>query len=69
MAEISRLIKLLKETNARVEWEDKWLYYDEDYGIWVVLQRPYGARKNITLYEGESLAEAIEVLGGRHGRL
>lgn len=64
MGEISRLIKLLKVTNARVELDDKWLYYDEDVDRWIVLSRPPYTKKNRLLYSGESLVSAIEILGG-----
>jgi len=53
----------LKQENARLSCEPNWLYWD-DAGYWVVLSRPFGARKNQTLYQGESLERALQALKG-----
>ena len=51
---------LLKRTNARISYEDKWLiwYCNE----WEVLQRPYGKKANRSLYSGNSFEIALEIL-------
>lgn len=65
MGEVSRIIKLLKTTNARLEYDDKWLYFDEDDDTWIVLQRPPYAKKNRCLYQGDNLALALEAMGAK----
>ena len=51
----------LKSENARIDYEDKWMVWDE--GEWLVLQRLFGTRKNIVLYKGNSETDAIGALG------
>jgi len=54
------LITLLKEHNTRVSMDDKWLvWFGEE---WVVMWHKYGAKRNITLYAGDSLKTAINTL-------
>ena len=57
------LIDFLKNNNARVTYGDKWLVGHEP-NTWRVYQHPYGARKTITLYDGDNLFEAVSILQG-----
>lgn len=53
---------LLKEGNARLSIEDKWLVWWNDE--WLVLQRPPYKKANRCLYSGENLDIALETLKG-----
>ena len=55
------IVELLQSIpNTRLVHEDKWLYWNEEE--WVVLQRPYGAKKNKSLGRTESEAFAVACL-------
>ena len=57
------LIKqLLEETNARISIDNKWLYWDDAFQEWVVLERRPYAKKNDTLYRGTGLSIAIDII-------
>lgn len=63
------LAQFLKKYRARLEIGDKWLYWQ--VGIpestfidaWVVRQHKYRAKGSTVLYCGQSLIEALRVLG------
>lgn len=59
---MTTISNFLKSENARLVYEDKWMVWDEFLHEWLVLQRKYGARRNITLYRGASLTNAVEKL-------
>ena len=59
------LIEYLKQSNARVSLFDIWLVWWGDE--WVVLEREYGARKNTTLYRGDSIEDAVEAMRQSEG--
>lgn len=56
----SYLIDFLKEENARISYEDKWLVWYA--GAWRVLQKPPYKKSNRCLYLGDNLGEALEAL-------
>ena len=56
------LEKLLKETDAQVSLDSKWMYFSEDTDEWIVLQREPYARKNTTLYRGINLDDALNIM-------
>ncbi|MDZ4246789.1 MAG: hypothetical protein U1D67_06705 [Dehalococcoidia bacterium] len=57
------LEELLKTTNSRVSVDgDKWMYFNEVTGEWIVLERRAYAKKNKYLYIGTNLNEAIGAL-------
>lgn len=60
---MSTIRKLLKTVlNSRLSVDDKWLVWWE--GEWLVLQRPYAAKKNRVLYRGLSQDKALAALKG-----
>ena len=56
------IITFLKETNARLSMDDKWLVWS--YNEWLVLQRPPHKKANRCLYSGHNLEIALEALKG-----
>ncbi len=53
---------ILQTTNARISIDGRWLVFWQ--GEWTVFEHKYGAKKNITLYRGDSLNEATTALVG-----
>ena len=58
------IIKALKTENIRISCVRRWLFWHDSFQEWIVLERKFGARKNITLYAGESLEKALDALVG-----
>ncbi len=58
------LEKFLKDNNARLSYEDKWLVWADAWCLWQVYQQQYGQRVK-RIYEGESLDEALSKLEGK----
>ena len=57
---MEELIRLLKETNARISFNEKWLvHYEEEFHV---LERKYYHRHNTVHYRGESFDEALKAL-------
>ncbi len=57
---MEELIRLLKETNARITLNGKWLvHFQEEFHV---LERKYHARHNTVHYRGESFDEALKAL-------
>lgn len=52
----------VKRTNARVDFDSRWLYWEEIANEWVVLDRPHYAKKNRTVYHGTNLDNALQAL-------
>lgn len=49
-----------KETfSRRLSARGCWMYWDDDVSEWVVVCRPYMARKNKVLYQGVELSAAL----------
>ena len=59
---MENVIRLLKETNARISVFNKWLVWIT--GKWYVYGRLPYAHDNIIYYRGESFDEALKVLEG-----
>ena len=53
----------LKENNARLSYEDKWLVWADAWCKWQVYQQLYGKRVR-SIYEGDNIEEALQVLKG-----
>lgn len=53
----------MRQIGARLTYGSAWLVYD-GMGEWAVYDRPYGSRKNRTLYVGGSLTTALHELLG-----
>ena len=58
--------QFLKENNARLTYEDKWLVWSDAWCIWHVYQAPYH-RKAMRIYDGDKLDKALEALSGMEG--
>jgi len=58
----------LKENNARLSYEDKWLVWTEVWCQWQVYQQVYRRRVS-RIHEGESLEDALGALGGEEENL
>ena len=56
------IIKALKTENIRISCVRRWLFWSDQE--WIVYERKFGARKNITLYAGQSLGKALNALVG-----
>ena len=60
------IVEMLKAgTGTRVSTGDRWLYWQESQGdlaTWVVLERPYGAKKNRIIVETLDEAAAVQAL-------
>ncbi len=56
------IITALKTQNIRITCANAWLFWNEQSEEWIVYARPFGARRNISLYSGSSLDEAIDAL-------
>jgi len=54
--------QFLKDNNARVSLDDKWLVA-ESADSWTVYQHKYGAHHNTVLYAGGNLNAALKALG------
>lgn len=51
-----------KDLSLRVSNGDTWMYWDETTEEWIVLFRPYGAKKNREMYRGGDEDEAVNIL-------
>lgn len=51
-----------KDESVRMSCGDRWLYWDDDDELFVVLERPYQAKKNRTLIRTENESEAVAAL-------
>ncbi len=57
------LSTFLKEHNARLDYEDRWLVWADAWCKWLVYQTPFNKHPR-RIYEGDSLEEAIRILSG-----
>jgi len=57
---MENIIELLKNTNARISLDDKWLVATDDE--FFVYQRKRYSHYNTVLYQGDSFDEALKVL-------
>ena len=53
---------LMKDENAAVKYDGKWLYFDQEVNEWIVATRRRYARKNEIMYQGTMLTVALGVL-------
>jgi hypothetical protein len=58
------IVEALKNENIRISYGHRWLYFDQSSYEWVVIERPYGKKKNIELFRGLSIEEekAVNIL-------
>jgi hypothetical protein len=58
------IVEALKEENIRISNGNRWMYFDQSSYEWVVVERPYGKKKNIELFRGLSIEQekAINIL-------
>jgi hypothetical protein len=52
----------MKDENAALKYDGKWLYFDQEVNEWIVATRRRYARKNEIMYQGTMLTVALGVL-------
>ena len=57
----------LKENNARLNYEAKWLVWADAWCKWQVYQKPYHKQVKC-IYQGNSLDEALQCLAERDSK-
>jgi phage pi2 protein 07 len=64
MSGITTIVELLKhpDVNARVSLGNRWLYFDDSAGNWVIRQQDYGQKYSRVIFESESEEKAVEAL-------
>jgi len=56
------IIEFLKQENAKISYGDKWLFYEDYFEEYVVMQRKYRTKENKILIRTNNEEKAIAVL-------